>query len=130
MRIAIFTVCRNATVQNGRLNIFEAYGGLFVPQVPVRAQFTIATRMLFSAEEEGPFSAVLTLIDPDGKEVSQSPIDLNVPIPQDDVTGLYADSIGSFSVMIRSFGEYQFQFVQKGKDSIVFPFYVTKQMSI
>lgn len=127
MRIAIFTVCRRATVENGRLSIIDAYGGLVLRQVPARAEFTIATRMFFSAEEEGEFSGAVRVIDPDGQQLAESAIKLDVPIPAEDATGIYVDSVGAFSLTIRSFGEYQFHFVQKNQEPFVFPLYVSEQ---
>ena len=129
MRIAIFTVCRRASVENGRLSIIDAYGGLVVRQAPARAELTVATRMFFSAEEEGEFSGMMRVIDPDGKQLAESPIKLEVPIPEEDATGIYVDSVGAFSLTFRSLGEYQFHFVQEGKEPIIFPLYVSQPES-
>ena len=126
MRIAIFTVCRSARVENGLLTINDAYGGISVPKVPFRSDFTIATRLYFTAAEKGEFSGFIRMIDPDGRQLAESPIRLNVPIPEQDVTGVYADSIGGFSITFRNLGEFQFHFIQPEKEPFVFPFYVNR----
>lgn len=124
MRIIIFTVCQSAVARDGLLNITGAFSNLGVPRLPIRVSFTLATRLFFSSDEEGRFSGRLSFNSPDGAKLLDSPIELDVPIFENDGTGIYIDSVGAVHATLTTPGEHQFHFHAPGVDAIIFPFYI------
>jgi hypothetical protein len=127
MRIVIFTVCRSASNASGALSIQDAITNISMRNLPGRLQGSIATRLYFSAEEEGKYSGCLRMIDPDGRELFRSPIELDVPISESDVTGVYMDTVGAIEITLRKTGEYQFHIGNPEGELFIFPLYVSQK---
>ena len=54
MKVELLAICDAATDYQGRLNVLGVFEGIAAPKTPVkRDRCSVATRMRFSAEEEG-----------------------------------------------------------------------------
>lgn len=127
MQVIIFTVCKHASVDKGLLSITGGASNLLVPEVPWRVRLVIATRLFFTAEEQGHFVGTFKLIDPDGHEIARAPIEVDVKIHEEDATGVFADSVGELIVTFRTSGEHQFHFEGPNQSPILIPFYVSRK---
>ena len=90
----------------------------------------MVTRLFFSSEEEGYYYGVIKLMDPDGREILRSPIDLNVPIFEEEGTGIYMDAVGEVKATIETFGEFQFRVEGFEGDVQIFPFYIFQKKTV
>jgi len=83
MDIQIAILCDAATDTNGKLSILGTFDTIYTSQLPaVHPQCSIALRMTFSKNEEGPHKVKLNFVDEDGKLVMPSidiPVEVTVP---------------------------------------------------
>ncbi len=85
MNIQVAVLCDAATDDNGKLNLLGAFDTIYTQQLPaVHPQCSIALRVTFSPEDEGPHKLRLNFVDADGRSIMQSiEIPLAVAMPGD-----------------------------------------------
>jgi hypothetical protein len=128
MKVVICTLCQEASNSGGVLNIRNAFGDLVVPRMPFRATIAIATRLFFTATEQGRFFGIARLLDPDGAELARDDIKIDVIVSVPAASGVLADSVGQFSATIRKAGEHQFRLEPHHGEPFVLPVYVSAKV--
>jgi hypothetical protein len=70
MNIQVAVLCDAATDDNGKLNLLGAFDTIFTQQLPaVHPQCSIALRVTFGHEDEGPHKLKLNFVDADGHSI-------------------------------------------------------------
>ncbi len=86
MNIQVAVLCDAATDDRGKLNLLGAFDTIITPQLPaVHPQCSIALRVTFSSEDEGPHKMRLSFVDADGRNVMppMPPVPVDVQLPDD-----------------------------------------------
>ena len=80
MNIQVVVLCDAATDDNGKLNLLGAFDTIYTQQLPaVHPQCSIALRVTFGHEDEGPHKLRLNFVDADGRSIMPG-IDLPVEV--------------------------------------------------
>jgi hypothetical protein len=83
MNIQVAVLCDAATDDNGKLNLLGAFDTIFTQQLPaVHPQCSIALRVTFGHEDEGPHKLKLNFVDADGHSIMpgiEIPIEVVLP---------------------------------------------------
>jgi hypothetical protein len=83
MNIQVAVLCDAATEDNGKLNLLGAFDTIYTQQLPaVHPQCSIALRVTFGQEDEGPHKMRLTFVDADGKPIMPGidyPVEVSLP---------------------------------------------------
>jgi hypothetical protein len=85
MNIQVAVLCDAATDDNGKLNLLGAFDTIYTQQLPaVHPQCSIALRVTFGHEDEGPHKLHLNFVDADGRSIMPGiPIPIEVSLPGD-----------------------------------------------
>ncbi len=85
MNIQVAVLCDAATDDNGKLNLLGAFDTICTQQLPaVHPQCSIALRITFTQDEEGPHKLALNFVDADGRLILKPmEIPVQVAIPND-----------------------------------------------
>ena len=80
MNIQVAVLCDAATDDNGKLNLLGAFDTIYTQQLPaVHPQCSIALRVTFGHEDEGPHKLRLNFVDADGRSIMPG-IDIPVEV--------------------------------------------------
>jgi hypothetical protein len=85
MNIQVAVLCDAATDDNGKLNLLGAFDTIYTQQLPaVHPQCSIALRITFGQEDEGPHKMRLNFVDADGRSIMPGiDIPLEITLPED-----------------------------------------------
>ena len=131
MEIEIFTLSDFAQDHNSKLTIVGTFDSIQAKQFPViHPACSVATRLRFSAKEEGNHDFRLRLIDTDGKELIQ-PIEGNFNIPPADknrnLTSI--NVVANFNQLkFEKPGRYSFELYIDGEWKSGLPLFISQSM--
>ncbi|HMP83045.1 MAG TPA: hypothetical protein PKA41_10130 [Verrucomicrobiota bacterium] len=85
MNVQVAVLCDAATDDNGKLNLLGAFDTIFARELPaVHPQCSVALRVTFYSEDEGPRKLKLNFVDADGRSVLPAiDVPLDVRLPED-----------------------------------------------
>jgi hypothetical protein len=70
MEIQVAAICDSAVDYSGKLSLLGAFDTIIAQTLPaVHPQCSVALRLIFRKEEEGPHTIVVNFIDEDGKSI-------------------------------------------------------------
>ena len=130
MKIDIFTLCDHAVNYGPKLCITGATDVIFAGQFPaVIQQAAIMAKMRFERHEQGMHTIKTSIIDADGKEVTNQPVvQVNVAFPPESPTGselnmtFHIDNLRN--VTIPKPGEYALSLFVDGSHVSTIPLFV------
>jgi hypothetical protein len=85
MNIQVAVLCDAATDDNGKLNLLGAFDTIYTQNLPaIHPQCSIALRITFGNEDEGPHQIKLNFVDADGQSIMPSmELPVQVVLPDD-----------------------------------------------
>jgi hypothetical protein len=85
MTIQVAVICDAATDYNGKLNLLGTFDTIYAPQLPVHhPQCSVAARIAFDRNEEGPHHLTVHFVDEDGRDIMASTeVRMDVQFPGD-----------------------------------------------
>lgn len=120
MKVDVFCVCDFAQVDSGgKLSLIGIFDKIHPPQLPfILSMFSVAGRMRFEGNEEGPKAFKLTFVGPDGEAFSD-PVDIVIPVTraQGDLYATAQIVLGLQQVRLWRAGEYRIELEIEHKPS-------------
>jgi hypothetical protein len=78
MTIQVAVLCDAATEYSGKLNLLGTFDTLYAPELPAHhPQCSVAVRIAFERNEEGPHSLSIHFVDEDGQPIME-PTDVSM----------------------------------------------------
>lgn len=126
MNIQVAVLCDAATDDNGKLNLLGAFDTIFTQQLPAyHPQCSVALRVTFGHEDEGPRQLTLTFVDADGRAIMPAiPIQEKVVLPNDSHFGTRNFIVNIQQLKFEAPGLYSIDLAMDDKPQISIPLLV------
>jgi Family of unknown function (DUF6941) len=129
MDVEILALCDAASVQGGKMSILGVFNLFNAPSAPLIAPpCSLAVRMRFERDEEGPKNLQLTLVDADGHSIL--PVvnsSVAVRIPPDERCAIVQMVVSIPQLVLQQFGEYAVDLAVDGRVQKSIPLYARQQ---
>ena len=130
MKIIVGAVAEHAWVEKGCLSLCKTFDTIRAEKFPYKIpRFSIALRLLIRRSEVGQHKLNISLVDPDGKKLMNSSIDMNVKLPPEFIPeSAFSFVLNGQNVIFPKPGDYAVDILIDEKIATSIPVYIREKL--